>query len=158
VGCVKRSALRQGLLISQIETTVALNLLTKDYMPGPAQSYICEKDGKEFPTLEAYKAHKVDHQLGKINDKGELLAPPVAPNSAPVPVKATDAPWRTALEDHKKAGVALIYKYTGYCNKCGGAVETIQLDNVVKGRKEWIIVAWCGTCKVKISQRAVAVL
>jgi hypothetical protein len=128
----------------------------------PSKSYPCPEKGclEELPTIEALKEHRI-----KVHGAGATVTPAPTgepPKPAPVPVKATDAPWRKAAEEikteHKKAGVSLVYKYTGFCPDCDSEVETIVLDDVLKDKERCIVLCWCPKCKRKIKQRSVGVL
>jgi hypothetical protein len=64
---------------------------------------------------------------------------------------ATAAQWRA------KKGIALIYKYDGYCD-CGFEVDTLTLDEITDDKKKVVVVAWCNNCKKKLQQRTVTKL
>src|SRR4030042_1790675 len=122
----------------------------------PSKSYPCPEKGclEELPSIEALKEHRI-----KALSAGVTVTPaPVEGETPkPVPVKATDAPWRKAAEEikveHKKAGVSLVYKYTGFCPNCDSEVETIILDDVLKDKERCIVLAWCPKERKKIKQR-----
>lgn len=139
---------------------------------------LCERCGQTFTDHGTYKQHKTDHQLGKIADKtaedlarelGGLdpLVPPI-PNPKPTqpdapqpkPKNKPTAPWQQAdtLEQRKKSAITLVYRYEGYCPKCAGNLETIELDDVADDKKKVVVIAWCGECKKKLRQTIVSKL
>ena len=137
---------------------------------------LCEKCGAQFVNIQEYREHKVDHALGRVEERSveqlvggdptpeeapqEIIAEPLADN---IPAKSAKKdekpPWAdqptVSKDNRKKQGSRLIYKYDGYCNHCGGEVETLEIDGVLEDQKKQIVIAWCPSCKKKLKQRQV---
>lgn len=144
------------------------------------RSWICERCGAEMMTHTEYKSHKLEHMHGNIPDKSvpeltgaespeeteateEIVAEPIVdPGLGKVDKTATgeqikkDAPWnQPSTDDKKKQGNKLMYKYVGFCNECGGEVDTLEIDGILDDTKKQVVVSWCPTCHKKLKQRTV---
>lgn len=128
--------------------------------------FVCEKCGAEFVSQEEYRDHKQDHNLGKVKDKDyetllkeqggdDIQAEPV---KSPAPKQKASRPWVDDMEERKQSKIELVYHYEGWCNDCGGELQTITLDDVVDDKNKVVLVAWCKECGKKMRQRTVAKL
>jgi len=106
----------------------------------------CENDEGEplaFDTVEDFHKHNAETHSGKkpVKDTPVAPAPPKAPPNAPPKIPLPK----------------LTYTWVGNCYSCNTGVETIPLD-VDARTKGIIVIAWCPSCKKKLSQRSVAKL
>lgn len=116
----------------------------------------CEKCGFTTEDLDEYRKHRIDHSLGKIT-----VSHPIP--TSPKPLSLDKAAEQ--IEEEKKVVVVpppppkpskpepirLKYKYEGQCPKCGGQVETLEIDL----ENKYIVSAYCMACKYQIAHRPV---
>lgn len=121
-------------------------------------SFICNFKGctEEFEDHAAYKEHLAEHERGMIlaNAVGTSTDAPLGK----VPPTATGkqvSELQKVVEQRKKEGVQLEYRYKGYCEQCGAEVETLLLEEVLEDKTKLIVVAWCPKDKKKLAQRQV---
>ena len=131
-------------------------------------SWVCEKCGDELDTHEQYKNHRVDHQLGKIEDVDPVERDTGVPTRKPgdplpqavdeeplegqqteptpehIDAPALDKTPKSAkvppwnVKPKKQAPMRLVYHFEGTCQTCGSDVETLTLDDLVEKNKKTI--------------------
>ena len=132
--------------------------------------WVCEKCGAQFAQRIEYKEHQAAHMTGRAEEKSveelvggkDIVAEPIIevpdmgiPGPTATEKEIESRPWNKEppLEQRKKVGVSLKYHYEGFCEICGTAPETLELDGVVPDSSKVVTVAWCPKCKKKLHQR-----
>lgn len=134
-------------------------------------SYVCEKCGAQFELRSEYKEHQADHMLGRAEEKPvdelvggqDIVAEPIVepaigqPGPTATEKEIESRPWNKEppMEQRKKIGISLQYHYDGFCEVCGSAPETLELEGVVPDSSKVVVLAWCPKCKKKLHQRQV---
>ena len=118
---------------------------------------LCISCGMEFPSEEAFQAHKD----GGHKTKGDIVSPVTAslPNQdfidAVNRIEKKDTPSK---EDQQKdlkmpepKPISLTYLYVGECPTCRGPVTTLEIDI----EKIHMCICYCNNCKKQLESRKV---